>query len=224
MCDKCFYAFLCCFLPCIEKREARHERNYNQEKAPRPVEPKSKVRERSAAAVKTSSPRRRVSAQQAHQNLMANLSQLINGKQTAALFRLRMAFLVPKHDLNPDFLTPVIRDLDTVLFSGYLGDRIFVEWKDKPSTSRRTLLGLALPHGISRISKVKIRLNTVIFESCTKEEIWGTVVHGMVHAYLAVASGWRGLLMKHRGSRFEECCAAAVGRLALDGLVVRHVV
>jgi hypothetical protein len=114
MCDKCFYAFLCCFLPCIEKREARHERKYDQEEAPRPVESKSKARERGAAAVKTSSPRRRVSAQhcqQVHQDLVANLSQPMNGKQTAAQFRLRMAFSVTKEHLSPDFFTPVIRDL-----------------------------------------------------------------------------------------------------------------
>ena len=227
MCDKCFYAFLCCFLPCIEKREARHERKYDQEEAPRPVESKSKARERGAAAVKTSSPRRRVSAQhcqQVHQDLVANLSQPMNGKQTAAQFRLRMAFSVTKEHLSPDFFTPVIRDLDTVLFSGCLSDRTLVDWKHMPNTSRRTLFGLTLPHGISRISKVEIRLNTVMFDASSKENIWGTVVHEMVHAYLTLTSGWRGILMKHRGSPFEVCCEAAVGRLALEGLEVRHVV
>lgn len=220
MCDKCVYAFLCCFLPCIEKRETSHD----QEEAPRPVKPKPKVHEGSAASVQNPSNHRRVSAQRAHRNLIADLCQPMNGKQTAARFRLRMAFAMTKEHLNPEFFTPVIRDLDTVLFSGCLGDRIFVEWKDLLSTSRRTLFGLALPHGISRTSKVKIRLKIVIFEASTKEKIWGTVMHEMVYACLAAASGWRGLLMKHRGSRFEECCKAAVGRLALDGLVVRHVI
>lgn len=224
MCDKCFYAFLCCFLPCIEKREARHKTTYNSEEAPRSVEMKSKVHESSGAAVKTSSPRRRVSAQEAHYIPTANLSQPTNGKQTAALFRLRMAFSTTKEHINPEFFVPVIRDLDTVLFSGCLGDRILVQWRDMPSTSRHTLRGVSLPCGISRISKVKIRLNTVMFGESTNENIWGTVVHEMIHAYLALMSGWRGILMKHRGSVFEECCKAAVGRLALEGLEVQHVV
>jgi hypothetical protein len=63
-----------------------------------------------------------------------------------------------------------------------------------------------------------------MFDASTKENIWGTVVHEMVHAYLTLTSGWRGILMKHRGSPFEVCCEAAVGRLALEGLEVRHVV
>ena len=183
-----------------------------------------KVHESSTAAVNGPSPRRRASAQQSYQDLIANLSQPMNGKQTAALFRLRMAFLVPKEDLRPEFFTPVIKDLDTVLFSGCLGDRILVEWKDMPSKSRRTLLGVSLPYGICKISRVHIRLNIAMFEVSTKEDIWGTVVHELVHANLALSSGWRGTLMKHRGSPFEKCCEVAVGRLALEGLEVHHVV
>ena len=148
----------------------------------------------------------------------------MTGKQTAALFGLRMALSTTKEHISPEFFAPVIRDLDTVLFSGCLGERISVQWKDMPSTSRRTLRGVSLPCGIGRISKVKIRLNTVMFVASTKEDIWGTVVHEMVHAYLALMSGWRGILMKHRGSPFEECCKAAVGRLALEGLEAQHVV
>jgi len=229
MCGDCcahaFYAFLCCFLPCIAKQSGRHETTHDQEEAPRPVILKSKGHKRSAIPPKESSPRQRVSAQQAHTDLVANLSQPMNGKQTAALFRLRMAFsTAKKQHLSPEFFAPVIKDLDNVLFKGCLSDRILVDWVDMPATSRRMLRGVSLPYGISRILKVKIRLNTVMLEASTKEEIWGTVVHEMVHAYLALRSGWRGMLMRHRGSPFEECCKAAVGKLALDGLEVHHVV
>jgi hypothetical protein len=188
---------------------------------------KSKGLDRSATASKEASPQRRVSAQQAHTDLVANLSPPMNGKQTAALFRLRMAFSTTKQHLSPECFAPVITDLDNVLFNGCLGDRILVDWVEMPATSRRMLRGVSLPCGVSRISKVKIRLNTAMLEASTKEEIWGTVVHEMVHAYLALMSGWRGIMMKHRGSPFEECCRAAVGRLALErleGLEVHHVV
>jgi hypothetical protein len=228
MCGDCCahasYAFLCCFLPCIAKQGGRHETTHDQEEAPRPVILKSKGIERRATVSKEASPQRRVSAQQAHTDLVANLSQPMNGKQTAALFRLRMAFSTTKQHLGPEFFAPVIKDLDTVLFNGCLGDRISVDWVDMPATSRRILRGVSLPCGIRRISKVKIRLNTATLETSTKEEIWGTVVHEMIHAYLALMSGWRGMLMRHRGSPFEECCKAAVGRLALEGLEVHHVV
>lgn len=83
--------------------------------------------------------------------------------------------------------------------------------KTMPSTSRRTLRGLALPYEIIRSSKVKIRLNMAILGVSTKESIWGTVVHEMLHAYLALTSGWRVALMSHHGSPFEQYCKAAVG-------------
>ena len=102
MCDKCFYAFLCCFLPCIEKREARRVTTYDSEEAPRSVEMKSKIHGSSCAAVETSSLRRRVSAQLAHYILKANLSQPMTGKQTAALSRLRMAFSTTKEHISPE--------------------------------------------------------------------------------------------------------------------------
>lgn len=148
----------------------------------------------------------------------------MNGKQTAALFRLRMAFSTTKEDLSAEFFAPVIKYLNAALFNACLCDRILARWTDMPTTSRRTLRGVSLPRGISRISKIDIRLNRAMFEADSKEEIWGTVVHEMMHAYLALTSGWRGMLMKHHGSPFEECCRAAVERLALEGFEAHYVV
>ncbi|KAM0700581.1 hypothetical protein Q7P35_012302 [Cladosporium inversicolor] len=206
------------------KRGGQHAASYGQEEAPRPVALKARNHQRSTAAVKGSSPRRWVSPQQAQRDLIINLSQPMNGKQTAALFRLREAFSTTKEDLSPEFFAPVIKDLDTVLFSGCLGGRILVDWTDMPTTSRRILRGVSLPRGVSRVSKVYIRLNRAMFEADSKEDIWGIVVHEMVHAYLALTSGWRGMLMRHHKSPFEECCKSAVGRLALDGFETHHVV
>ena len=223
-CAHCFYGFLCCFLPCYTKRGGHHAASYDREEAPRPVQLKTKVNERRTAAVKEPSHRRKSSPQQAQRDLTADLSHPMNGKQTAALFRLRMAFSTTKEDLSPEFFAPVIKDLDTILFNGCLGDRTLVDWVDMPSTSRRTLRGVSLPRGVSRIFRVDIRLNRAMFAADSKEDIWGTVVHEVVHAYLMLACGWRGAMMRHRGSPFEECCRAAVERLALEGLEVRHVV
>jgi hypothetical protein len=134
----------------------------------------------------------------------------MNVKQTAALFRLRMAFSTTEDHLNPEFFAPVIKDLDTFIFDGCLDGRILVDWVNLPATSRRILQGVSFPHGIRRISKVKIRLSAVILNTGIKEDIWGTLLYEIVHAYLALTSGWHGILMKHQGSPFEECCKAAV--------------
>jgi len=215
---------MCCFLPCIVRRGGHQVASHDQEEAPVPVKLKSNAHESSAATSKAPSQRRRVSARQAHSQLLASLNQPANGKQTAALFRLRVAFSTTKEHLSPEFFAAVIGDLDTVLFGGCLSDRVSFDWKDMPATSRDMLRGVSLPHGVIGMSKVSIRLSIAMLAVDTKEDIWGTVVHEMVQAYLALTSGWSGVLMRHRGSAFEECCRAAVERLALEGLEVRHVV
>jgi hypothetical protein len=164
---------MCCFLPCYTKRGGQYAASYdNQEEAPRPIKLKSTLRERKASTTKKSSAWRRVSAQQARTDLIADLGQPTNGRQTAALFRLRMAFSTTQEHLTPKFFAPVIKDLDTVLFNGCLNDRILVDWVNMPATSRRILQGISLPQGISKISKVRIRLNTVMLGTEPKEDIW----------------------------------------------------
>lgn len=222
-CGQIVYGLMCCFLPCYTKRSRQHATSCDQEEAPRPVKLQSRVHEWNATAIEAPL-QKRVSARQAHSQLLANLSHPLNGKQTAALFRLRMAFSTREEHLSSEFFALVIKDLDTVLFSGSLDGRILVDWVDMPATSRRILQGISLPQGFSKISKVRIRLNTAMLGTELKEDIWGAVLHEMVHAYLALMSGWRGMLMKHHGSPFEECCKAVVGRLALEGLEVHHVV
>lgn len=135
-----------------------------------------------------------------------------------------MVFLTTKEHLSPAFFAAVIGELDTVLFGGGLSECIIVHWTDLPTTSRGMLRGVSLPHGVIRVAKVHIYLNTTMFAVDTVEETWGSVLHEMVHVYLALTSGWSGILMKHRRSPFEECCRAVVERLTLEGLEVRHVV
>jgi hypothetical protein len=223
--DFLFGTLMFCCLPCISKRDGHHTAAQDQGEAPRPVKLQLKGHVHNAEAIEGPS-RRRVSGQQAHRNLVTSLEQPANGKQTAALCKLRMAFATVKDDLSPEFFPSVITDLDTVLFGGYLNDRTVIEWTDLSVTSRPMLQGVSKPCSISRsgISKVRIRLNKALFVSGTKEEIWGTVVHEMLHAYMALTSGWSSLTIRHHGPRFEESCQALVVRLALYGFEVHHVV
>jgi predicted SprT family Zn-dependent metalloprotease len=90
----------------------------------------------------------------------------------------------------------------------------------------RQVRGITLPYDLSQsgISMVHIRLNKTMFRLETKEEIWGTILHEMLHAYLDLTTGWVSLRVPHHGVDFERSCEAMVGRLGLRGLEVRHVV
>lgn len=140
--------------------------------------------------------------------------------------RLRASFSHAKEYFDPEFFEPIVTDLDTVLFNGYLGNKIIVEWANMTATRHRMLRGICLPYDFNRsgISMVRIRLNKAMFQLDPKEEIWGTVVHEMLHAYLDLKSKWGGLTRPHHGPAFDETCEALVKRLAIDGFEARHVI
>ena len=71
---------------------------------------------------------------------------------------------------------------------------------------------------------VHIRLNKTMFRLEAKEEIRGTVLHEMFHAYLDLTTGWGELRVPHHGELFEQSCGAMVRRLGLVGLEVGRVV
>jgi hypothetical protein len=137
-----------------------------------------------------------------------------------------MAFLPTRDHLSPETFAPVIADLDTVLFKNRLQDNIIIEWAEMTVTRRSMLRGISLPYDISRsgISKVRIRLNEAMFRLDPKEEIWGIVVHELLHDYLDLESNWRGLTKPHHGTLFERSCRALVGRLAIEGFEAKHVI
>ena len=113
-------------------------------------------------------------------------------------------------------------DLDTVLFANLLSPCTLVEW----ARMTRQVRGITLPYDFSRsgISMVHIRLNKTMFRLEAKEEIWGTVLHEMLHGYLDLTTGWASLRVPHHGGLFERSCEAMVRRLGLKGFEVRHVV
>jgi hypothetical protein len=157
-----------------------------------------------------------------HLNLINALSLPPTAAQIAALTRLHTLFALPKTQLTFSTFSPIITDLDTVLFSDLLSPHTIVEW----ARMTRRIRGITLPYDFSRsgISMVHIRLNKTMFRLDAKEEIWGTVLHEMLHAYLDLTTGWVSLRVPHHGELFERSCEAMVRRLGLEGLEVRHVV
>lgn len=71
---------------------------------------------------------------------------------------------------------------------------------------------------------MRVRLNKKMFGIDSKEEIWGTAVHELLHAYLDLMSDWAGLMKAHHGVLFEGSCRAMVERLGLEELEEAHVI
>jgi hypothetical protein len=208
---------LLCFKPRRAGKGHATTETSDQTQTPRPVSPKPK-----RASRKTNPQHPRVAVHQTHQNLISALSLSPTSAQRAALTRLQTLFALPKSRLALETFSPIITDLDTVLFSNLLSPYLIVEW----ALMTRQIRGITLPYDFSRsgILMVHIRLNKTMFRLEAKEEIWGTVLHEMLHAYLDLTTGWVSLRVPHHGVDFERSCEAMVGRLGLRGLEVRHVV
>lgn len=224
--DCCHGFVLGCLIPCAACRAGplRHTCVTDNSQA-HTSPPKTGPDVHAAETVDKQSPTQRVSSQQAHQDLQSNLDRFPNAQQIAALSRLRVAFSIEREQSAPESFDSAIADLDTVLFSGYLGDKIVVKWTEMPVTSRCILRGMCLPKSVdcTGTSEVCIPLNKAMLRLEPKEETWGTIVHEMLHAYICLNSGWSGSMPPHHGAKFERSCAALVDRLALDGFEVRHV-
>lgn len=168
----------------------------------------------------------RVSPAQAHEDLTSHLQQPLTAAQSSAMSRLQSAFTPPLDQLTPSLLTQAIPDLDTVLFNSTLTPHIKIEWANLTVKPTRILRGITLIHDIDwrGITKVRIRLNKAMLRVDSKEEIWGTIVHEMLHAWLDTRCGWGGLAKPQHGSAFERSCAALVERLGLQGVRAEHVI
>lgn len=152
-----------------------------------------------------------------------NLS-IPNNQHIEAFARIQDAYTTSQAHLNPEFFTPVIADLDTILFNGWLSDYMLINWENmtctpcclsnKPSTQQ--------PYEKDPSGGSRLRVRFAIYPSGPREQTWGCILHEMLHAYLDLMSEWHGLKQPH-GPLFEAACTAIVRRLALPGLEVHHV-
>jgi hypothetical protein len=147
-----------------------------------------------------------------------------NERQLAAFARIQAAYATSQEHLNPEFLTPVITDLDTVLFNGWLSEYMLISWESM--TGRPCCLsgkpGKASPYETDRSGDSRLRVRFAIYPSGPREQTWGGILHEMLHAYLDLMSEWRGLKQPH-GPLFGSACTAMVQMLALNGFKLHHV-
>ena len=118
----------------------------------------------------------------------------------------------------------VIADLDAVLYDTLLGDYMLVSWESMAGM-RRWLSGkpsAESPYEKRLSGRERLRVRSAIYPSSPREQTWGGVLHGMLHAYLKSMSEWHGL-KQLRGPLFGVACTAMVRRLVLEGLKVHHV-
>ena len=155
--------------------------------------------------------------------LRLNLS-VPNDLQIAASERILKAYAKSEAHLNAAFLTPVITDLDTVLFDSLLGGHMLISWESMAGMpcclSGKPYTGP--PYEKSRTGSERLRIRFAIYSSIPKEQTWGGILHEMLHAYLDLTSEWHGLRQPH-GPLFSAACTAIVRKLTLDGLEVHHV-
>lgn len=168
---------------------------------------------------------RLVPGQQAHEDFVLNLASPATALENAALARIRTKHAATSNkQLNPEFLSEAVADLDTVLFHGCLKDYMLINWVEMtggtPSCMSRKPDPSPYETSASGNSQLRVRLPS--YRSEPKEQTWGAVLHEMMHAYLDLKSEWHGLKQPH-GPMFWESCRAIVTCLALDGLEVHHV-
>lgn len=169
--------------------------------------------------------RRLVPGQQAIETLMMELNLSVpNERQLAAFARIQEAYAMSQGHPNSDFLTPVIADLDIVLFNGWLCEYMLISWESMTGTPC-CLSGNSSkesPYEIDRSGSERLRVRFAIYPSGPREQTWGGILHEMLHTHLDLMSEWRGLMQPH-GPLFGSACTAMVRRLALGGLKVHHV-
>lgn len=159
---------------------------------------------------------------QAHAQLAYNLSQASTAAQAYASSTLRVLFAEPATELTILSAVPL---LDTLLFDSQLFSRLTVKFSDLPLNKHKILRGICLPRsiGAAGVTSAKISLNRAVLELESREEIWGTLVHEMLHAWLDLTADWRGLLGSHHGKAFEQSCELLVKKLGFCDLEARHV-
>jgi len=165
-------------------------------------------------------PPKRVSLEEARAQLARSLSMLMTDTQVQAWTRLQCEVAVEQPNIHRDQLINSFADLDTVLFNDTLAGRVKVIWKDMIILEDRMIGAQCHPAAISRhgVTKCKIWLNHIILNMDDGADVWGTLIHEMLHAYLDLHTGLFGMFRSHHGDAFRQSCAKIAERLNLPGV------
>lgn len=156
--------------------------------------------------------------------------------------RLRKAYAIPIADATPDLFIKAVKDLDEVLFGGLLYCRLLVTWEDTTNYRGQTAYPRDhVPNFIDRIARssyryAHVKLAKFTFALSKKPDLWGALIHEMLHAFIFVATdggvedppggyspiGGREWDIYH-GPLFARSCVALAERLDFTGLEGKHV-
>lgn len=142
---------------------------------------------------------------------------MLDREERRSYCRILEAFAQPKETVGHDLLVKAVNNIDTVLFHGRLLDRVVVSWEEVEATAtdrtRRTA-ATYYPRAGAGSPRVVIELDIYWVWRKPKFDIWGSLIHEMLHAYLAITTGDdRGLYIK------EECDC---GGLTYHGTMFRN--
>jgi len=154
--------------------------------------------------------------------LADHLSQPWTSAQISAHDTLRALYALPATEAT---ILAVVPHLDTLLFGAQLSSHLTVAIANLPLNKHKIVRGICLPRSVALagVTAARIRLNRTMLEQESRQEIWGTLVHEMLHAWLDLTADWRGLLGSHHGKAFERSCRSLVEKLGFSGFEVRHV-
>lgn len=149
------------------------------------------------------------------------LSKPLCEEQSSARERIRKAFSSESTSWQPDLLIKVVPDLDLLLFDGALLGRIAVAWADLPTGKGFENRGLTMMDPLL-LWKVQIQLNRASYLYASKQQVLGTLMHELMHAYSAVARGHAWFRKSKAEREVHEVAAALVNRLGVEGIEVGH--
>lgn len=150
------------------------------------------------------------------------LSRPFRPEQLSARERIRKAFSSDSTSWQPDLLIKIVPDLDLLLFDDALLGRIAVTWADLPTEKGFENRGLTMMDPLL-LWKVQIQLNKSSYFHATKQEVLGTLMHEMMHAYSAVVRGHVWMRKSKAEEEVREVAEALVKRLGVEGLTVELV-
>jgi hypothetical protein len=145
-------------------------------------------------------------------------------QQTEARRRILNIFTEPSPPLQPDIFIKAATDLDLLLFNGVLRGHITITWKTIPLSHGVLVRGTCQTlFARTRFRRMRIALNKTLFHEGARWEVLGTLVHEMLHAYLAIVLGpWESSRYEH-GARFARAADALVENLGVDAFTARHI-
>ncbi|EON66528.1 hypothetical protein W97_05773 [Coniosporium apollinis CBS 100218] len=108
--------------------------------------------------------------------------------EAAAAALRRIKALVIRTNLGRDVVFKCFNDFDKALFGGVLRNRILLRWKHPPTPDAEYSDMLARSRLHPRQERVIILLNSGKLSGSSKE-LWGALLHELVHAYLEILTG-----------------------------------